>query len=298
MGGKLKRKSPSSEAQGAVSDPGTRPQGIQDEREASRYVREMFSGIARKYDVLNRLLSLSLDKVWRRRTARQFRSILQDANARVLDLCCGTGDLALELWNVANVSSDESGEGFGARIFGTDFAHPMLERAAQKSKDTWKELIRAVKVKGEFPGMTGHIVRRRQGISYAEGDALQLPFPKETFDMVTAAFGFRNLANYEAGLKEIHRVLKPGGQVGILEFAAPKVWPIAPLYRFYFTTIVPRIGGRVSGSRSAYDYLPNSVERFPVGGELSSKMGMAGFCDCAFVRWTGGIVALHTAKRR
>jgi len=265
--------------------PGTQPEGIRDERAAAGYVRDMFSRIAPRYDLLNHLLSLNLDTLWRRRTARRFRHILQRPHARVLDLCCGTGDLTLALLaeaakgktstqrsqrHRARGDARETAEGLAA-VWGSDFAHPMLVRAREKSAAT--------------PAL------------FFESDSLQLPLPDASFDLVTAAFGFRNLANYQAGLREIWRVLRPGGEVGILEFAAPRSRCIGALYRLYFTQIVPRLGGAVSGSRAAYAYLPASVEKFPRNEELHAKMREIGFAGARADLWTFGIVALHTARK-
>ena len=246
-----------------TSLPGTRPAGARDEGEAARQVREMFSRIALRYDFLNHLLSLQLDRLWRRRVARRFPHILVRADARVLDLCCGTGDLAFAL-----------GAAGPARVFGADFAHPMLVRAREKASG-------------------------RQGVraDFLESDALALPFADAGFDLAATAFGFRNLANYERGLREMHRVLRPGGEVGILEFAEPRGSFFAPLYRFYLTRILPRLGGAISGNRAAYSYLPSSVEKFPSPEELAALMAGVGFAEVRFELWTGGSVALHTARR-
>ena len=246
------------------SAPGTRPEGVQDEREAAARVREMFGRIAPRYDFLNHLLSLSFDRRWRRRTALRFRHILTRPDARVLDLCCGTGDLALALGREAGKS--------GAQIFGADFVHEMLVRAQHKSEAQASTL-------------------------YLEADALTLPFADASFDLVTAAFGFRNLANYCRGLEEIGRVLRPSGEVGILEFSKPPRSFFGALYRVYFTQILPRVGGAVSGSADAYAYLPSSVSRFPLGDDLAGLMRDVGFADVSFETWTGGIVTLHTARK-
>jgi len=241
---------------------GTQLDGARDEQETSRRVREMFGGIAPRYDLLNHLLSGRLDNVWRRRVARRFAPILARGDARVLDLCCGTGDLAFALARCGP-----------AQITGADFSHQMLAIARQKAA--------AANSKVEF----------------VEADALRLPFADATFDLVTTAFGFRNLANYDLGLKEILRVLRPGAAIGILEFSEPRGKLFGALYRFYFRRILPTLGGAISGNSAAYSYLPRSVGRFPSPEELAAQMERAGFGDVRFVRWTGGTVALHTARR-
>ncbi len=255
--------------QAAANSPttGARPEGAAGEKEASARVREMFGGIAPRYDLLNHVLSFSLDRLWRRRVVKRFRDVLNRPDARVLDLCCGTGDLTLALARHSR-----------AAIFGSDFAHAMLIRAARKSHalETGK-------------GARSTMAR------YIEADALSLPFPDATFDLVTAAFGFRNLANYDRGLREMFRTLKPGGQLGILEFAEPKSALFGGLYRFYFSRILPKIGGAISGSAFAYSYLPNSVRKFPEPEELARRMSAVGYIHAACELWTGGTVALHTA---
>lgn len=255
--------------------PGTRPEGAQTEQDASARVREMFSEIAPRYDLLNHILSLSLDRLWRRRTARALDHILRLPHARVLDLCCGTGDLSIALQRQARLSG-----GRGAAIFGSDFAHPMLLRAMAKRSSG------------------GRLEEFGCGeINYSGADALALPFADGAFDLVTAAFGFRNLANYDAGLREIHRVLRPGGEVAILEFSEPSGRFFAPLYRFYFTRILPRIGGVVSGRGFAYSYLPASVAKFPAPEDLAGLMSRAGFSSVRYQVWTGGVVTLHRGVR-
>ena len=257
--------------------PGTRPAGALDEAAAARQVREMFSRIAPRYDFLNHLLSLQFDRLWRRRVARRFRHILWRPEARVLDLCCGTGDLTLALAR-AGV----------AAVFGSDFAHPMLVRALEKS---------AVPVKVIAPPNSQTAGGSRSARGYAEADALALPLANASFDLVTAAFGFRNLANYERGLREIHRVLRPGGEVGILEFAEPRGSVFGSLYRFYFRRILPLLGGLISGNSTAYSYLPGSVAKFPEPEDLAALMSSAGFRAVRFEVWTAGIVALHCGQK-
>ena len=250
---------------------GSRPAGARDEREAGARVREMFSHIAPRYDFLNHFLSLSFDRLWRRRTARRFSAILARADARVLDLCCGTGDLAFALARRAAELRPESDP--RCSIVGSDFASPMVELASGKARAAERPPV------------------------FLAGDALSLPFADTSFDLVTAGFGFRNLANYERGLREIARILKPGGEVGILEFSDPRNGIGAAAFRFYFRHILPRIGGAISGDSSAYSYLPNSVSKFPPPDELARWMKQAGFADVEFRLWNYGSVALHVGRK-
>lgn len=254
--------------------PGTRPQGTHDEREAQRRVRDMFSNIAPRYDFLNHFLSGSFDKLWRRRTAKRFAHIVHSPNARVLDLCCGTGDLLFALEREA-ANSRKGVQEAPRCFFGADFVLPML-RLAQSKKKTANKNCRA---------------------GFLAADALILPFPDATFDLVTTAFGFRNLVNYERGLREIARVLRPGGELGILEFCEPKSGVLAALYKFYFTRILPRVGGAISGRGEAYSYLPQSVRKFPQPPVLKEWIEAAGFGNVQFERWTCGIVALHRGAK-
>ncbi len=250
---------------------GTRPDGARDEAEAGIRVREMFGRIAPRYDFLNHLLSLSLDRIWRRRTAKRFARVLAQPNARVLDLCCGTGDLTFALERQAKISKLANGD--VARVLGTDFALPMLRRAREKATAS------------------------RHSSSFLAADALSLPFASDSFDLVTAAFGFRNLANYENGLSEIMRVLRKGGRVGILEFSDPQKGIGAAAFRYYFRHVLPRVGGAISGNREAYSYLPGSVAKFPSPSELSRWMERAGFVDARFELWNFGSVALHSGRK-
>jgi len=255
-------------APGQEAAPGTRPEGAQTEAEASRQVQEMFSRIAPRYDFLNHFLSLSLDRVWRLRTARRFAHILANPKARVLDLCCGTGDLT----NALERESAQHGGG-SAWIAGADFSAAMLNVAQRKA----------------------HAQHRRA--AFFAADALRLPFAAASIDLLTAAFGFRNLTNYRAGLAECLRVLRPGGELGILEFSEPKAGLMAALYRAYFSKVLPKIGGAISGNGEAYAYLPASVARFPQPEELAGWMGERGFVDVRYETWTFGAVALHRARK-
>ena len=229
----------------------------------ARAVREMFAGIAGRYDLLNHVLSLNIDKRWRRIVSADLRDILDDENATVLDVACGTGDLSLELNKNAK-----------AQIIGTDFCRPMLDKAQSKSVD------------------------EPRAIPYIEGDALALPFDDNRFDAVTIAFGLRNLANVADGLAELRRILKPGGRLVVLEFSAPVVPGFGRLFNFYFSHVLPRIGGAVSGSRGAYEYLPDSVSKFPNQQKLVALMERTGFETVKYRNLTGGIAALHSGEKR
>jgi demethylmenaquinone methyltransferase/2-methoxy-6-polyprenyl-1,4-benzoquinol methylase len=246
---------------------GTCPEGASNETDASRKVREMFTKIAPQYDLLNHILSLQMDRMWRARTAKILRPILERGHAKVLDLCCGTGDLAFAL----------SRRGM-ARVWGADFAHTMLVRARAKAAEVSAE-------------------NGQRAVPFVESDALRLPFADGTFDLVTTAFGFRNLANYEAGLREIRRVLRSGGTIAILEFTEPKPGWFGDLYRWYFRAVLPRIGRLISGDKAAYTYLPKSVARFFQPQELLALMTKSGYERVEARVWTGGTVALHTGVK-
>jgi len=243
---------------------GTQPEGARTQEEASQKVREMFTRIAPRYDLLNHLLSAQMDRYWRARTAKELEPVLQRPDAVVLDLCCGTGDLAFALCRDSK-----------ARILGADFSHTMLTRARQK----------AISINGISP------------MVFLEADALCLPFANDSFDLVTSAFGFRNLANYEEGLKEILRVLKPAGAIAILEFAEPRPGVLGDVYRFYTRTLLPKIGGWISGDSAAYAYLPKSVARFFRPDEFVSLLEHVGYRQVRVNLMTLGSVALHLAIR-
>jgi demethylmenaquinone methyltransferase / 2-methoxy-6-polyprenyl-1,4-benzoquinol methylase len=222
----------------------------------------MFSAIAPRYDLLNHVLSFNVDRLWWRRTARSFSGILARPESRVLDLCCGTGDMTFALLR--------QGGQAGAEILGADFSHAMLQRASTKSAGT--------------------------PLRWIEADALQLPFPDGHFNLVTSAFGFRNLADYDAGLREIARVLRPGGECGILDFGEPE-GVLGSLYRIYFKRVLPVIGTLISGVRGPYSYLPASVERFPAPSEMVERMRAAGFREASWTPYTFGIAGLYRGKK-
>lgn len=237
---------------------GTTPQGTRSEQEAANWVRGMFGRVAPRYDLANHLLSFNIDRYWRAHTVRRVRAVLERPEARVLDICCGTGDLVLALEKAR-----------GAAVWGSDFCHPMLVAARRKAAD------------------------RRARAFLFESDALRLPVRDGSLDLITVAFGFRNLANYQAGLAEMRRALRPGGMAAILEFSQPPNAAFRAVYEFYSRRILPLIGGALSGSRDAYTYLPESVRKFPNAPALADDMKAAGFSGVEFEYLTGGIVALH-----
>jgi demethylmenaquinone methyltransferase/2-methoxy-6-polyprenyl-1,4-benzoquinol methylase len=249
---------------------GAAPEGANDARAAARAVREMFTSIAPRYDLLNHVLSFNIDRLWWRRTARTFAHIFSEPDSRILDLCCGTGDMTFALRKQAR--NDRP------CILGADFSHAMLQLARSKSLDKLAE--------------NGQPAAPR----WIEADALCLPFPGQHFNLVTSAFGFRNLADYDAGLREIVRVLKPGGECGILDFSEPKGL-MGHLYRIYFKQVLPRVGTMISGLRGPYAYLPDSVERFPEPQEMLDRMRRAGFREASWTPYTFGIAGLYRGKK-
>ena len=237
---------------------GTTPRGAGTEQAAAQWVRGMFGRIAPRYDLLNHLLSFNLDKRWRTRTVERIAHILERPDAHVLDLCCGTGDVALALERRT-----------GRPVLASDFSHPMLVEARRK------------------------IALRGFRTPLFEADALSLPLADASLDLITVAFGFRNLANYQRGLAEMLRVLKPGGAAAILEFSQPSNRAFGLLYGFFSKRVLPRVGGWISGSAEAYSYLPESISKFPGAGALAQAMRDSGFSRVEFERMTGGAVALH-----
>ena len=219
----------------------------------------MFAGIAKRYDLLNHTLSLNIDKRWRRKVSAELREILDRPDAVVLDIACGTGDLTIEL-----------STGSKAKVVGTDYCRPMLDVAAQKSVH----------------------------LPYVEADAMGLPFPDNSFDAATIAFGLRNLPNFKNGLIEMHRILKPDGKLVVLEFTTPTIPGFGRLFNFYFSHILPRIGGIVSGSRGAYEYLPDSVSKFPDQKALVQMFTDCGFEAFRYTNLTGGVAAIHVGTKR
>ena len=248
---------------------GAKPTGASDEASAAQAVRQMFNSIAPRYDLLNHVLSANVDRLWWWRTARRFRQILANPDAAVLDICCGTGDMTMALLRRRPQGSRP--------ILAGDFARGMLSRGAQK-----------------FGAAASN-----PGKPYAipiEADALHLPLKDASLDLIVTAFGFRNLANYEAGLREFHRVLKPGGQLGILEFSEPGGL-IGKAYAVYFRRVLPAIGRLICGKDGPYNYLPASVGSFPPPPQLMGLMRQAGFQSADWRPYTFGIAGLYTAVR-
>jgi demethylmenaquinone methyltransferase/2-methoxy-6-polyprenyl-1,4-benzoquinol methylase len=251
---------------------GAKPLGTADEASAAEAVRQMFDLIAPRYDLLNHVLSANIDRLWWRRTARRFRSVLAQPGAAILDVCCGTGDMTMALAKLRPQGAQP--------ILAADFSRAMLSRGAHKFA--------------------------RAGVIVLEADALHLPLKPQSLDLIVTAFGFRNLANYEAGLREFHRVLKPGGQLGILEFSEPGGL-IGKAYAVYFRRVLPAIGrlivapvlrGSVQGSKDRpYNYLPASVGRFPPPAGILDLMRATGYAECAWQPYTFGIAGLYTAAR-
>jgi len=242
---------------------GTTPPGTSGEKQASRWVQQMFSDIAPKYDLLNHLLSFNIDRSWRKALLKRLRDVLAEPDARILDLCCGTGDVLVDLQRVAK-----------SRVIGADFCHPMLVTAAGKA------------------------MARGFRAPLLEGDAMELPLADDSLDAISVAFGFRNLVNYSGALTEFRRVLKPGGTLAILEFSHPPGALMRGAYSFYSGVILPAVGSLISGSREAYRYLPESVRRFPKAEVLRDMMMSAGFENASFQLLTGGIAALHSGVKK
>jgi demethylmenaquinone methyltransferase/2-methoxy-6-polyprenyl-1,4-benzoquinol methylase len=241
-----------------TSASGARPAGATDEQSSSVAVQEMFDSIAPRYDLLNHVLSCNIDRLWWWRAARAFRRILARPESAILDICCGTGDMALALLRHRAASARP--------VLAADFSHAMLVRGAAKFQN--------------------------RSVVAIEADALHLPLATDSLDLITSAFGFRNLANYGAGLAEFHRVLGSGGELGILDFSEPGGF-IGKLYAFYFRRVLPAIGARLSGMGSAYAYLPASVKRFPPPQRMMEMMREAGFIQVSWTPYSFGIAGLY-----
>lgn len=228
-------------------------------------VRRMFGEIAPRYDLLNHLLSLNIDKYWRSRTVRM---VPPTPGTKILDVCTGTGDLAL--------AYHRAGTG-QVRIVGADFCHEMLAIGRQKA---------------ERAGANGDV-------AFVEADAMRLPWESDQFDVVCVAFGLRNVADTDAGLREMVRVAAPGGRVAVLEFTTPGWQPFKAAYGWYFRHVLPRIGQMLAkNAQDAYAYLPQSVGEFPQGEELAEKMRAAGLAEVKYTGLTLGVATLYVGRKR
>lgn len=243
---------------------GARPVGVTDEQAAAQNVQQMFDTIAPRYDLLNHVLSVGIDRWWWHRAARAVRSVLVRPEAVVVDLCCGTGDMTMALLKHRPVVAG------AAPILAIDFSHNMLARGAVKFAP--------------------------HNIVAIEADALHLPLADGSVDLVTSAFGFRNLSNYEEGLAELYRVLRPGGQIAILDCNQPD-GVTGALYSLYFKKVLPRIGGLISGDAGAYSYLPASVERFPRPPRMKQLIAQAGFANEQWSGYTFRTAGLYRATK-
>jgi demethylmenaquinone methyltransferase/2-methoxy-6-polyprenyl-1,4-benzoquinol methylase len=232
------------------------------EKAHSRWVREMFANIAPKYDFVNRVIAVNFDRSWRRLVAKKLQNELQDSSAKILDIACGTGDLSLELQKNAR-----------AQIIGTDFCRPMLAVAQIKT------------------------ARAHLQIPYVEGDGLNLPFADEIFQAVSVAFGLRNFANWEHGLREMRRVLKSGGRLAVLEFASPTLPVFKQIYDLYFDRILPRVGGALSGNFAGYKHLNKSVRKFPNQNGFAQMMRENGFGKVEYQNLMTGICAIYLGTK-
>ena len=230
----------------------------------ARTVQQMFAGIAHRYDFLNHFLSLSVDRYWRRKAVRKVGECLGSGRHLCLDLCSGTGDLALDLRRI-----------LGTEVVASDFCHPMLVRSLQK-----------LRAKGF-----------ERSVCPVEADALDLPFQPDAFGAVTIAFGLRNLQDPVRGLEEMKRVLRNGGALVILEFSRPVLPVFRSVFSFYFRFILPWLGTLISGTTGPYQYLQASVQTFPGQEELAKWMRSVGFRDVGYRNLTGGIAALHWGSK-
>lgn len=232
------------------------------EEAKARAVEQMFAAVAPRYDLANHVLSLARDIAWRRAAARELLPVLARPGSIAVDACCGTGDLSQALASFSR-----------GTVVGTDFCRPMLHLARQKTN------------------------RRKRRVFFFEADTLRLPFRDGSVDVVSMAFGFRNLASYTRGLEEMYRLLKPGGWLAILEFSQVRWHVVGAMFRLYFHHILPRLGTWISGVRGPYQYLPDSVARFPDQERLAALMREAGFANVRYRNFTGGVAALHLGQR-
>ena len=231
--------------------------------------QQMFAEIAPKYDLMNHLSSMNVDRWWRSRTVKRLQP---GAEFRALDVCTGTGDLAIALWQ--KIKKESGGKAF--EVVGADFCRPMLEIGVGKAQRL-----------------------NCDSLQFVEADAMHLPFADDQFDVVTVAFGLRNVAGTEEGLSEMVRVCNPGGRVAVLEFTMPRIWPLSSMYQFYFLKVLPKVGQWFARNNSdAYNYLPESVGQFPQYEALAKMMNQAGLKDVKFYPMTIGLATLYVGVKR
>jgi demethylmenaquinone methyltransferase/2-methoxy-6-polyprenyl-1,4-benzoquinol methylase len=228
----------------------------------SAQIREMFNSIAHRYDLANHVLSAGIDRSWRKRARRELAAMFPGAPLRILDVCCGTGDLSLELAVLG-------------KVVGLDFARHMLKRGQAKVS----------------------AFQNGRAVELLEGDSLALPFGSGTFDVVSAAFGVRNFENLHAGLREMARVLRGGGALAILEFSKPSLPGFALIFNLYFFKVLPALGGFLTGHTGPYRYLPASVQGFLDAAQMKKYLCEAGLSRVRAIRLTGGVATLYLGIR-
>ena len=276
---------------------GARPTGVSDPAAAAQSIQQMFDSIAPRYDLLNHLLSAGIDRLWWRRTARALRPILARPEAVVLDLCCGTGDMTLALDKLRPKPRNLIPQGlkplFSTAPTGTAEAVPLsktsLSAAGEAAPILAVDFSRKMLALAQ-PKFAGRNIRA------IEADALHLPFADASIDLITCAFGFRNLASFTDGLAELHRVLRPGGQIALLDFNQP-TGLMGALYNLYFKRILPLLGRLISRDPRAYTYLPESVARFPRPPRMIELISAAGFTAPSWTPYTFGVAGLYRAMK-
>jgi demethylmenaquinone methyltransferase/2-methoxy-6-polyprenyl-1,4-benzoquinol methylase len=276
---------------------GARPTGVSDPAAAAQSIQQMFDSIAPRYDLLNHLLSAGIDRLWWRRTARALRPILARPEAVVLDLCCGTGDMTLALDKLRPKPRNLIPQGlkplFSTAPIGTAEAVPLsktsLSAAGEAAPILAVDFSRKMLALAQ-PKFAGRNIRA------IEADALHLPFADASIDLITCAFGFRNLASFTDGLAELHRVLRPGGQIALLDFNQP-TGLMGALYNLYFKRILPLLGRLISRDPRAYTYLPESVARFPRPPRMIELISAAGFTAPSWTPYTFGVAGLYRAMK-
>ena len=271
--------SPDAESANTTAEAGNVESPEQVDKSGDR-IQKMFGEISGRYDFLNHFLSGGVDYYWRWRTVRRIRP---NGGSPILDVCTGTGDLAIAYWKKA---------GGTTAVVGTDFTPEMLEIARQK---TAKMGIPAEAGSSENADSTAG---RKASLTFQQADTMELPLESDVFQIVSVAFGLRNVSDTVAGLKEMTRVCKPGGQVAVLEFSMPRNRLFGAVYRWYFRNILPRIGQLLArNSEAAYKYLPQSVSQFPQDEELAGLMREAGLTDITWTPLTFGIATLYAGRK-